>query len=347
MNKIIIALIAVSLLAASCGFGNNAAVGVVKTANGGVDWQSANQIAGTDKSLLEKSISQMKFNTAGDKIYASSFSGGLYSSDDAAENWTAALGNISVYDFAFDPYDDQVIYAAAYLSEKGRVLVTRDGTKSWTEIYSDVGGKNPVRALAVNPSNPSEIMIGTGKGALIVSRDSGSSWELVVNYSDPINQIVWENDTIYVVVKNEGVFKSTDGGYDFDILTRGLRAVLDNGDKAVFLARPSDFRRMAINPSDNSELLLTTNRGLFRSGNGGESWNYVTMPFRPQAASPFAVAYASAGSGAVYVSSDAVIFKSTNGGNAWTASDTNTNGLVTAILVDRMLPQIAFAGVSE
>ena len=114
MKKVLLAIFALSWLAASCGIGSTARVGIIKTANGGVDWQGANKIVNADKTLLERSISQMRYNGAGDKIYASSYSGGLYFSDDAGENWTEVLGNIPLYDFVFDPYDEQIIYAAAY-----------------------------------------------------------------------------------------------------------------------------------------------------------------------------------------------------------------------------------------
>lgn len=347
MKKVFLAILALSWIAASCSFNNSTRVGIVKTANGGVDWQSANKIVNADKSLLERSISQMRYNGAGDKIYASSYSGGMYTSDDAAENWTEVLRDIPLYDFVFDPYDDQVIYAAAYLSGKGRVFVTRDGTKSWTEVYSDAADGNPVRAIGLNPSNPSEILIGTGKGSLIRSTDSGASWELVENFNDRINRIYWTDNGLYVVAQKKGLYRSETGGSNFEHLTSKLRTPSRENEFFTYGGRPTDYRQLAINPNDSDNLLITTNRGLFRSNNGGRSWSYATMPFRQQDASPFAIAFASSSDEVIYVSSGEVILKSTDGGDNWTSSDTGTNGLVTSILVSSNLPQIAFAGVSE
>lgn len=347
MKKVFLAIIALSWLAASCSFGSSAKVGIIKTANGGVDWQSANKIVNADKTLLERSISQMHYNGAGDKIYASSYSGGLYSSDDAGENWTEVLGNIPLYDFVFDPYDDQIIYAAAYLSGKGRVFVTRDGTKSWTEIYSDAGDGNPVRAIGINPNNSSDLLIGTGKGSLIRSYDSGESWELAESLSDRINRIYWTENGLYVVAQKKGLYRSETGGSNFDHLTAKLRTPARENNFFSYGGRPSDYRQLAINPNDSENLFITTNRGLYRSDNGGRTWNYATMPFRQQDASPFAIAFASSGEEVIYASSGSVILKSVDGGNSWTSSDTGTNGLVTSILVSRNLPQLAFAGVSE
>ncbi len=346
MNKFLIAIVSIALLAVSCNFRSEAKVGIVKTANGGVDWQSANKIAGSDQSLLERSISQLKFNPDKNRIYAASFTGGLYYSEDAAENWTGMLAGIPVYDFVFDPYNQDVIYASTYLSERGRLLATKDGGKSWNEIYSDADKSNPVRAVAVNPNNPSEILIGLGKGALIKSNDNGSSWHLIQNYNDRINRIVWENNNLYVIVKGTGVFRSVDNGESFSQITRNLRTPSNSVTGFNFRSAVSDYRQLAIDPVDGTHLLLTTHRGLFESNDSGASWNFIDLPFRQEDNEPFAVAFADS-SDTVYVSVGSVILKSTDGGSNWSSSDTQTNGLVSTILVSPGLPQLAFAGVSQ
>ena len=350
MKKLFILIFSVSLLAVSCNFGEEVKVGIIKTANGGVDWQSANRVKDVEQDLLERSISELKYNNSGDRLFASSFNSGLYSSEDAAENWKVELVGIPIYDFAFHPSDDQTIYAAVHLSDRGRVFATRDGAKSWTEVYSDAGEGNPVRAVAINPNNPSELIIGTGKGTIIGSQDSGATWRLLQTYNDRINRIYWTTDKIYIVAQKTGVLMSQNGGLNFDLITRNLRANNNTGNQNEifgFGSNVNDHRRLAINPFNSENLLLTTNRGLYASQNGGNTWNYVTMPFRQQDASPFAVAFAPSTDNVVYVSSGAVILKSTSGGVNWTSSDTGTNGLVTSILVSNKLPQLAFAGVSQ
>lgn len=347
MTKVLIAVLGISLLAISCN-SEDVKVGIVKTANGGVDWQSANVIKDTEKSLLEKSISKLEFNPAGDKVFASSFGGGLYSTDDAGENWTEVLSNVPIYDFAFHPTNNDIIYAASYLGERGRLLLTRDGGKSWTEVYSDAGEKNPVRAVAINPNNTSEIMIGMGKGALIMSSDEGSNWRLMQNYNDRINRIVWRDNDLYVIVQKTGVFKSSDGGNSSRQITRALGRLIDRSKVSIFASgNVNDFRQLAISSSDSDRLFLTTNRGLFESSNGGGSWNYVSMPVRVEDAKTFAVSIAPQSDSVIYVSAASVIFKSTDGGSTWSSGDTGTNGLVTSILISPEQSQLVFAGVSK
>ncbi|QQS22642.1 hypothetical protein IPM19_03345 [bacterium] len=348
MKKILLTIAAISLLGASCTLsGQQVQVGVVKTANGGVDWQPANKIVNNEKSLLSRSISQMKFNAAGDKIFASSFDGGLFSSEDAGENWTEVLGGVLIYDFAIDPSNENIMYAASYLGDRGRLINTRDGGKTWTEVYSDAGNKNPVRTVAINPNNTTEIMIGLGKGSVISSSDSGNSWKLVQSYNDRITRIHWLPGEVYVLAQETGVFRSTDNGVSFEQITKTLVPTINNSRSSIFGRRISQYRQLAIDPSSSSNLWLATDKGLFRSFNGGSSWNYVNMPFRQRDASPFAVSVAPSSSSVIYASSNSVIFKSLDGGATWSSTSTNTNGLVGVILISRDLPQIAFAGVSR
>lgn len=348
MRKLIFAASAVMLMGASCNLPvmNKAQVGIVKTANGGVDWQSANRIKNTEQTLLEKSISQMKFDNNGEKIFASSFSGGLYSSDDAGENWSEVLGGVPIYDFAFNPFDDKIMYAASYMGDRGRVLMTRDGGKSWNEVYSDAGRKNPVRSVSVHPTNTADIYIGTDKGLLLYSADAGTTWELLQTFTDRVNSIQWEGPDLYVLVKNRGVQLSKDNGRSFSSLTERLRAPRQKGSYAT-TASIREFRQLAINPSNPSNMFVTTAKGLYSSRDSGKSWDYVSMPYRQQDASPFAVAVAPSSENVIYVSSGSVILKSTDGGITWTSSDTGTKGLVNTILVSRDLPQLTFAGVSQ
>lgn len=347
MKKIFLVILAITLMAISC-TKEDVKVGIVKTSNGGVDWQSANKIKDTEKTLLERSISRLSYNNAGDKVYASSYEGGLYFTDDAGENWSEALGNVPLYDFTFHPYDDQIIYAASYMDARGRLLVTRDGGKSWTEIYSDAGEKNPVRAVALNPSNPSEVIIGMGKGALIMSNDEGNNWRLLQNYNDRISRIVWTSTDLFVVVDSTGVFRSSDGGNSSRQITRSLSRLINRSQMSFFGAGGvNEYHQVAVSSSDSNLLYLSTNKGLFRSSNGGDSWRYVSMPVRVEDAKTFAVSISPQNDSVLYASAGSVIFKSLDGGESWSSSDTGTNGLVTSILINPNQSMLVFAGVSK
>ncbi len=346
MKKIIILTIALlSLTAASCDLFSTPNAGIMRTSNGGIDWQTASKLKDGTGTLLNLSVSKLAFDPQGeDVLYASAYNGGIYASHDGASTWEEILGLIPVMDFVINPNDNQTIYASGTFEEKGRALVTRDGGKSWNAIYTSGTSNSAVRAIALNPANTQQIAIGMAQGELIMSNDAGASWKLVQSYNDRINRIIWTFDGMYVVVKGTGVSKSVDGGNSFQLITSNLQSPGNTSTLAIFGSSVSSFNELAISKSNPSTMYLTTNLGLYKSVNGGSSWGFVPMPLRQSAVTPQAVAVAPNSDNVAYVSAGPIVYKTADGGQTWSASESGAGKLVSALLVDPNLPQVAYAG---
>lgn len=346
---IIIILAALSLTAASCNVFGTLTAGILKSSNGGVDWQASNTLKLKDGtgSIAGLSISKISFDPlATEIIYASSYNAGLYKSIDGAANWEQILGQVPVLDFAIHPNDSQTIYVGGYFEERGRALVTRDGGKSWNAIYTAATNNSAVRSIALNPNSPEQVAIGMSQGELILSNDGGASWRLAQSYNDRINKIIWNNDGLYVVVKGTGIFKSVDGGNTFQLITAGLQSAGNTSTLSIFGTTVSSYNQLAISPSNSGTMYVTTNLGLYRSFNGGLNWQFVSMPLRQSSLAPSAIAIANSSDNIIYVSAGDIIYKTADGGNAWSAADTLTQGnLINSLLVDPEVPQSAYAGV--
>lgn len=355
---ILVTLCALSLLSASCDLFGTAKGGVYKTSNGGVDWQATNvlkTLTNTNSNngspvstttIAGLGISRLVYDPQKeDVVYAGAFNAGLYKSTDGAATWEQILGQVPVIDFSINPNDDQMIYAAGTFDDKGRVLLTHDGGKSWNAIYTSASSNSAVRAVALNPASPEQVVIGLSQGELIMSNDAGRSWKLVQSYNDRVNQIIWNNDGIFVVVKGTGIFKSTDYGNSFQLLTANLQSSGNTSNLSIFGTSISSFNQLAISPNNTQVMFLTTNLGLYRSNTGGAQWQFVTMPLRQSAISPNAVAIARSSDNVVYVSAGSVIYKTADSGNSWSTADTQTKSLVNSIIVDPNLPQAAYAGI--
>ncbi len=347
MKKIVITAIAVlSLVSASCDLFGTTTAGILKTSNGGVDWQTSNNLKDNAGTIAGLSISKIAFDPlATEIIYASSFNSGLYKSVDGAANWEQVLGQIPVLDFALHPNDSQTIYAGGYFEERGRALVTRDGGKSWNAVYTASAANSAVRTIALNPSSPEQIAIGMSQGELILSDDGGATWRLSQSYNDRINKIIWNNDGMYVVVRGTGIFRSIDSGNSFQLITSGLQSAGNTSTLSIFGSQISSYNQLAMSYLDPSTMFVTTNLGLYRSRDGGNSWQFVNMPLRQSAIAPLAVAIAPSSDNVVYVSAGSIIYKTADGGNSWSTSDSGTSSLINALLVDPNLPQAAYAGV--
>ena len=124
----------------------------------------------------------------------------------------------------------------------------------WTELGPDnIGGR--VRAIESDPANPNVVYAGGISGGLFKSVDLGNSWEYVdgMNSNLVISAIcILGNGTIYVGTGNSneqangqngsgflgnGLFKSSDGGETFSVVSDFEPSALSSGDNWSFVNR--------------------------------------------------------------------------------------------------------------
>src|SRR5262249_24724229 len=107
--------------------------------------------------------------------------------------------------------------------------------------------------------------------------------------------------TIYAGLQGGGALKSNDGGATWTKMQGGLTG------SSVFA--------MAIDPSNSATIYASTSDGLFKSTNGGESWNSNT-PFSKRTIT--SIAFHPSSSTLVYASAfEDGLFASANGGDDW------------------------------
>jgi photosystem II stability/assembly factor-like uncharacterized protein len=344
-NKI--AILSFIFLAASCNpFKQPQIAGVAKSTNGGVDWQAANATKENLGSVAGVNVAKMDFDPQNrEVVYVSGFNDGLYKSTDSAGTWERILSNIWVFDFAIDPFDSKIIYAGGYFGDKGSLVKTRDGGKSWEEIYSEATPQVSVRGVAINPNNTNQIVIGTSAGGVIKSNDGGLTWKLVKNFGERVNRVYWQNGQVYVLVKTKGLFKSSnlDGG-EFADLTQSLTKS-DNFYQNFIGINDQSFNQAYIDTLAPGLIYLTAGKGVFKTVNEGQTWqklalpgNYdVNLPARP-------VTVYKQSSNIVMVGIGNVVYRSADGGTTWQTQKVNSLGFVNYILIDPQLSQIVYAG---
>jgi len=135
MKKFIL-IISLVFLSVSCNpFAATPQAGVFKTVNGGADWRSADALKRRPGACRQPIISNWPLTRPIARRFLPALQHGLYKSDDAAATWTN-LSNIQVFDFAVNPQNFQIIYAAgcAWITA---VSLKRDGGASWNEVYHE------------------------------------------------------------------------------------------------------------------------------------------------------------------------------------------------------------------
>jgi photosystem II stability/assembly factor-like uncharacterized protein len=193
-------------------------------------------------------------------------------------------------------------------------------------------------SLTVAPSDPHRLYAVTGEG-LFRSTNGGASWTAIRGDStsnvavDPTRP-----DTIYAGTESGGeaggVQKSTDGGAHWTALPLNTFAVL----------------AVAVDPARPSRLYAgTVTQGVWRSTNGGASWQPTRMPLpgSRQASEVEVLAVPRAG-GIVYAGTLAGVFKSVDAGATWKlASQGLAAGGVIALAVAPSDPKTVYAAVGN
>ena len=241
---------------------------------------------------------------------------------------------------AIDPFTPATLYAGTI---KGGVFKSTNGGNSWTAINSGLTTPS-IKALAIDPSNPATLYAGTG-GGVFKSTNGGTTWQptganvfLTVGGGLALAIDRFTPATLYAGTFAFGVFKSTNGGTSWTDVNSGLPM------------NPIVYS-LAIDPFTPSTLYAGTDGGVFKSTNGGTSWNpfnsgLTATDVQAQAIDPTtpATLYAGAWDPGDFYNAGGV-FKSTNGGNSWTAFNSGLTATdVQALAIDPTTPATLYAG---
>ena len=130
-------------------------------------------------------------------------------------------------------------------------------------------------ALAQDPNNPDVIVAGTHPATVFRSDDAGTTWrklplqlaeECIFVGKPRVTQILFDpgvKDTLWVSVEIDAVHRSQDGGASWKRLDAGLVS--------------GDIHGLAVVRNGNSTVFATTNKGLHRSDDNGEHWNFQPL----------------------------------------------------------------------
>ena len=185
-------------------------------------------------------------------------------------------------------------------SVDGGVWKTSNAGTTWTPIFEHQPVAS-IGALAISPSNPKVIYVGTGESdirsdlasgkGVYKSIDGGDTWKAIgLKETRQISKIVIDptnSDVVYVGAlghaygpnEERGVFKSTDGGATW-------KKVLDKGpevgvaDLAIATGKPSVLFASLWNahrpPWSTYAPLVGPGSGIYSSQDGGETWRQCT-----------------------------------------------------------------------
>ena len=251
-----------------------------------------------------------------------------------------ALMSGRITDIVGHPTDSRIIYAG---TAGGGIWKSSDGGSSFTSIFDKYA--QSIGTIAIDPKNPDQVIwAGTGEiwtrnstsvgDGLYITTDGGTNWKKVgFENSDRISSIQINpnnTDEVYVGVlgplwgdsDERGVYKTSDGGETWERLLAGdldtgcSELILDMHDPNILYAAFWEFRRTAWSFSSGG-----AKSALYKSTDGGKTWDKIQNGLPKGDLGRFAVALAPSDSKIVYAAvesdKDKGLYRSDDGGASW------------------------------
>ncbi|HLQ35772.1 MAG TPA: hypothetical protein VK457_24050 [Chloroflexota bacterium] len=293
-------------------------------------------------------------------------------------SWEAerpALASWEVCGVAVQPSHPSVVFAA---TRGDGVWRSDDAGKSWKKPSYGRRGPGKVRCVTLDPNDERTLYAGAEPIDVFVSHDAGASWECLdsvwnepfigtITYPvavvephvrdiavDPSNPKV-----MYVALQVGFMLKTTDGGATWKLLNKQLDA---------------DVHTVRLNPRDPRNILIATGghdyrlgtapgKALYRSEDGGESWQPTGASFAQEYSVPLEidpknphVAFAGLANGTPNAwrrptGAEGAIVRTTDGGETWQEVATDvpdrSQRMAIGIAIDPIQPSNVYAALHD
>lgn len=228
----------------------------------------------------------------------------------------------------------------------GGVWKTDDYGRTWKPVF-DQAPTGSVGDIAVSPSNPDVIYVGTGEGlhrpdlsvgdGVFKTTDGGKTWQhtglfdvqqiggMAIHPSNPDILFVAGLGHPYGANEERGVFRTVNGGRSWEKVlyinhnTGAIQVEFDPKNPKILFASLWEHRE---GPWENAAF-SGPNSGLYKSTDGGTKWRKITkgLPGEPEGLGRIGIGIAPGNPKIMYATVDANtnggIYKSTDGGESW------------------------------
>lgn len=241
-------------------------------------------------------------------------------------------------------YLKQALHQADQLTQAGN----RSGALNlnWEELGPDnVGGRTRAILIDRRDATNNTVYAGGVGGGMWKSTDGGSTWHSLTNWNQwlavsCIDQGPGPDYNIYVGT-GEGLAQLGGSSFNSGTMGNGIYR-LDASDNPVLITPDaynnssldpnnswSAVNRIAVNPSDPTQIIAATHSGLYQTTDGGGNWSLISMPSGVNSSGSCADVKWSRDGVNVFASvgSNNVIVRSLNGGLSWSrVSSVNNQG---------------------
>lgn len=238
-----------------------------------------------------------------------------YHGDKSRKKWKLTgpyLAGSEISSVCGDPRSNRIIVGTEEWGAGPTVKISEDDGATWTQARGDPSFAEGSAAklnhlwqiVPGHSSQPGTWYAGSDDAALFVSKDDGATWSEVVGLTNHPTRSRWvpgfgglclhsivvdpqSADRLWVGISAVGVFRSEDGGVSWDMCNEGLPNVAPEFIKDPDMGRC--VHKLALDPSVPGGLVMQFHGGVYRSVDGGDSWQSIGDGLAHQFGFPLAV----------------------------------------------------------
>jgi len=324
-------LLAVSLVLSACTITTNSKkagpeAAVYLTLNRGDAWLPMINVANASGQLLtlgDLSVNLITLDPQDSKAVYLASDQGLFYTYNIANGWNSvnSLPKTAVNDVRVDFQNKCIVYAAL----SNRVYRSDDCSRTWTQIYFDNNQGVNVNTIVIDHYNNRNLYIGTSRGDIIKSIDSGASWRTIQRLNEGVVRLLMsplDSRQLFVAtVKNHLYSFSSNSVTDTSDPTNLEKNFLVSNWTSLndFLKNfnlGSNFRGLVI--TNDAILFLATDNLILRSQDSGFTWDNIKLIPPEKDAVITSLAVNPKNPAEMYYITKTTFFRSLDGGTTWT-----------------------------
>ena len=326
------------------------AAGLFKSPDGGANWHTASSGLGPGP-VTSIAIDAQAPST----IYVLN-NGSMLKSTDGGQSWNpASLPQVAA--MALDPRNPGTVYAAACSA----LFKSTDGAATWSAVYSASAGDFCYGALVIDPQSSRTLYALTYDG-IFRTTDGGATWSV------PLKQkLIGLSGSQPATCDDWGYYLAQATGQDapapeaLSCFPNGNRDaaitvdqyMIDLKEYAVMQPNQAMFGLIAgaqvlvADSQDSGTLYAEYHSGVYKSTDGGQSWNPANSGLPNYSASSPAFTADSTHPGTLYLGTSRGVYKSTDGAQSWNLAGLLPNTYPYFLAADPQNPSTVYAGSSS
>lgn len=292
--------------------------------------------------------------------------------------------NADVYRIAMSTSSPDVIYIAVFQNNKGRVFRSDNRGASFREVYFVAPDNIPVYDIYVDPRDVNHVALATGQGGILLSHNGGQTWSVAHWFNESMVRVAGNPgffSEMYALDSSRRLKKTYDEGENWAELgsgqggsdggftpgsTGGFGAIpppiqgfpqeplffgpISGSSGSRYGASgqlPAAIETFAIDPRNFERVFIGAVEGLYRSLDGGFTWNRVETLVFPSAITVTAVAVHPQNNKTIFTGIGSELYRTDDDGKTWNVRMLPTTQRIRGIAIHPTQPTLMFVFVGK